>query len=130
MGFAAVVMMVTELTVLPSNAHWYFKAFFARDTRAFHFNQGLRLWCFVFLRLFTAPFVFIAIIMNIDQFWYDEDLVTKITAIAIVFVLGVMNINWTKQMISLYGKRVRLRDKRRAALEALAQQSAESKKEA
>jgi len=117
MGFAAVVMMVTELTVLPSNAHWYLKAFIHQDTRAFHFNQGLRLWCFVFLRLFTAPMVFIAFIMNLDQFWYDEDLITKITAIGITLILGVMNVVWTKTMLHLYRKRVRLADKRKLALE-------------
>merc|ERR1711974_4604 len=128
MGFAAVVMMVTELTVLPSNAHWYFKAFFHRDTRAFHFNQGLRLWCFVWLRLFTAPMVLVAFIMNIDQFWYEEDAITKTTAVIILVLLGIMNVTWTNQMISLYRKRVRLQDKRRMALEA-AQQANKTKKQ-
>lgn len=129
MGFAAVVMMVTELTVIPSNFHWYLKAFLHRDTRAFHFNQGLRLWCYVFLRLFTAPMVLIAFILNIDQFWYDEDVVTKITAITILILLGIMNVTWTKTMLYLYRRRTRLRDKRRLALERAKIIAEESKKE-
>jgi len=111
MGYGAALLMVTELTVLPSNAHWYLKAFCNQDTRAFHFNQGLRLWCFIFLRLFTAPVVLVSMALNYQQFWY-EDWVSKAACIIISVLLGFMNVSWTQTMLQLYRKRTRLRDKR------------------
>ena len=118
MGFGAVVLMVTEITVLPSNFHWYLKASNNTDTRAFHFNQGLRLWCFLLFRVFIAPIVLVALGLNYHQFWYDEDAVTKGAVIVITLLLGGMNVMWTKTIIQLYRKRTRLRDKLRAKEEA------------
>ena len=118
MGYGAALLMVTELTVLPSNAHWYLKAFCNHNTRAFHFNQGLRLWCFVFLRLFTAPVVLLSIALNWEQFWNEEPLLSQVASVVITLLLGYMNVSWTKSMIHLYQKRTTLREK-------LARQAAE-----
>lgn len=117
MAFGAVLLMVTEITVLPSNAHWYLKASCNQDTRAFHFNQGLRLWCFLIFRLFIAPLLFVTLAWNYHQFWYEEDVVTKVAVTIITTLLGSMNIMWTKTMAQLYRKRTRLRDKRIAKLQ-------------
>lgn len=76
MAFVSTIMLITELTVLPSNLHWYLKTLGQKDTRAFHFNQGLRLWSFVVLRLFTAPYVLFELLNHRADLLAHNDTVT------------------------------------------------------
>lgn len=115
MAFVATVLLITELTVLPSNAHWYIKYMGGQDTRAFHFNQGLRMWSFVLLRLFTVPTIYILFAIHYQDF-LNEDLIVQVAAVIISALLGFMNVNWTKTMVLLYRKRTRLVDKRRGVV--------------
>lgn len=115
MAFVATVLLITELTVLPSNAHWYIKYMGGQDTRAFHFNQGLRMWSFVFLRLFTVPTIYILFAIHYQDF-LNEDLIVQVAAVIISALLGFMNVNWTKTMVLLYRKRTRLVDKRKGVV--------------
>mmetsp|Transcript_15454 Transcript_15454/g.60417 ORF Transcript_15454/g.60417 Transcript_15454/m.60417 type:complete len:331 (-) Transcript_15454:65-1057(-) len=111
MAFVSTIMLITELTVLPSNLHWYLKTLGQKDTRAFHFNQGLRLWSFIVLRLFTAPYVLYELLKQGSEVLVNEDAVTVAAAFLIPALLGMMNIYWTKTMYTLYSRRTRLRDK-------------------
>lgn len=104
-------MMVTELTVVPSNLHWYLKIFGFKDTRVFHFNQGLRLWSFVALRLTTPPYIFYHLYRSIDLVFQQPALI-RYALYVIVSLLSLMNVYWTAAMFVLYRKRIPLRKKR------------------
>jgi len=117
LAFVASLMLITELTVLPSNVHWYLKVMGKKDTRAFHFNQGLRLWSYIGLRLWTAPFAFYRLWQQWEQFM-QEELFLRAAACIITVLLGAMNLHWTYLMFRLYRKRERLyqtRERLRAA---------------
>jgi TLC domain len=114
-AFIAIIMLITELTVVPSNFHWYLKILDAKVTRAFHFNQGLRLWSFIFIRLWIVPYIFYRIYLQSDQF-VQEDLVTIVGAVSIPTLLGALNAYWVYQLATLYRRRVRLRDQQQQLL--------------
>eukprot|EP01094_Clydonella_sp_ATCC50884_P017678 TRINITY_DN3121_c0_g2_i1.p1 TRINITY_DN3121_c0_g2~~TRINITY_DN3121_c0_g2_i1.p1 ORF type:complete len:296 (+),score=112.06 TRINITY_DN3121_c0_g2_i1:268-1155(+) len=107
MSFMAVLLLITELTVLPSNIHWYLKVLGKKDTRAFHFNQGLRLWSFVVLRLFMVPYALTRLYFERERF-LELSLWVQCTAIGIACTLGYMNLHWTRLLWKIYQKRERL----------------------
>lgn len=111
-------MLITELTVLPSNLHWYLKTFRKKDTRLFHFNQGLRLWSFIILRLSTPPYVWYNLYSHLDEF-YEQPILIRYAVYVITLSLSMMNVYWTWTMFTLYRKRVPLNQKR--ALKQLSQ---------
>ena len=108
-AFVAVAMLITELTVLPSNLHWYLKELKMKSTRLFHFNQGVRLWSFVFIRLFVPLYVAYVLFLERERF-VNEHYVAVYAVVIIVPLLFAMNIYWTQAMIVLYTKRTTLKD--------------------
>eukprot|EP01095_Lingulamoeba_sp_RSL-Kostka_P012061 TRINITY_DN4722_c0_g1_i1.p1 TRINITY_DN4722_c0_g1~~TRINITY_DN4722_c0_g1_i1.p1 ORF type:complete len:375 (+),score=64.53 TRINITY_DN4722_c0_g1_i1:24-1127(+) len=110
MSFCCIILLVTELTVVPSNLHWYMKIFAVKDTRAFHFNQGLRLWSFVFFRIFTVPYIFYRVYHQFDDM-FNEDMIIILATLTIPLLLGGLNVYWTWTLQHLYRKRTRLKDK-------------------
>jgi len=115
-AFVAVAMLLTELTVLPSNLHWYLKEFKMKSTRLFHFNQGLRLWSFVFIRLLVPLYVAYVLFLESERF-INENIVAVTAVTIIVPLLFAMNIYWTQAMIVLYAKRTTLKDELRSQKE-------------
>eukprot|EP01104_Vermistella_antarctica_P004510 TRINITY_DN14949_c0_g1_i1.p1 TRINITY_DN14949_c0_g1~~TRINITY_DN14949_c0_g1_i1.p1 ORF type:complete len:301 (-),score=60.75 TRINITY_DN14949_c0_g1_i1:101-1003(-) len=107
LSFLAALLLVTELTCLPSNLHWYLKVLSRKDTRAFHFNQGLRLWSFVLLRLFIVPYAFYRLYLQREEF-VDNPLWFQLATVLITGTLGFMNVHWTYTMWVLYRKREKL----------------------
>lgn len=101
-------MLITELTVLPSNLHWYLKVFKKKVTRAFHFNQGVRLISFIILRLPIPCYVFYQIYLHFDQF-AQEHFIGRYAVYIIVSLLALMNIYWTKTMFTLFVNRKTLK---------------------
>lgn len=101
-------MLITELTVLPGNLHWYLKVFKRKATRLFHFNQGLRLWSFLLLRLPIPIYGFYKIYENFDEF-KNENYVARSTVYTVMTLLSIMNVYWTKTMFVLYMNRTTLK---------------------
>lgn len=104
-------MLITELTVLPSNLHWYLKTFKLKATRLFHFNQGLRLWSFIILRLPVPAFVLYKLFSQFDKF-QEQVALARYTVVVSVICLSLMNIYWTYQMMILYLGRTTLKQER------------------
>jgi len=107
-AFVAVIMLITELTVLPSNLHWYLKVLKRKSTRLFHFNQGVRLWSFIILRLPVPCYVFYQIYLHFDTFAH-EHIIGRYAVYIIVSLLALMNIYWTRMMFILYINRTTLK---------------------
>jgi len=106
-AFVAIAMLPTELTVLPGNLHWYLKLYGLKKTRLFHFNQGLRLWSFVLLRLPVPSYVWYLVYKHYDIFQY-EHAIARWAVYLIVGLLSLMNLYWTYMMSTLYMKRTTL----------------------
>eukprot|EP01095_Lingulamoeba_sp_RSL-Kostka_P000983 TRINITY_DN1132_c0_g1_i1.p1 TRINITY_DN1132_c0_g1~~TRINITY_DN1132_c0_g1_i1.p1 ORF type:complete len:329 (+),score=72.41 TRINITY_DN1132_c0_g1_i1:128-1114(+) len=105
-AFVGVTMLITEFTVVPSNIHWYFKIFKKRYSRIFHFNQGLRLWSFLALRLTCPPLAYYGLIRQFDQLYHEEVYIIYIACFGLVSLLTIMNIHWTRLMFGLYINRI------------------------
>jgi len=103
-------MWLTELTVLPSNLHWYLKTFNLKDTRLFHFNQGLRLWSYILLRIPIPPYVWYHLYHDRERF-FQEPLIARLAVYVLTLLLAMMNVYWTWMLIRLYRKRTPLKKK-------------------
>jgi hypothetical protein len=97
-------MLVTELTVIPSNLHWYLKTFKLKVTRIFHFNQAVRLWSFIILRLPIPVYVLYKLMTEFDRF-QEQVAIARYAVWISLSLLSLMNVYWTYQMILLYRNR-------------------------
>ena len=80
-----------------------------KSTRLFHFNQGLRLWSFVFIRLCVPTYVGYILFLERDRFVLEH--YVAVTAVSVIVpLLFAMNLYWTQAMIVLYTKRTTLKD--------------------
>ena len=109
-------MLITELTVIPNNLHWYFKTLKYTMTRAFHFNYALRMWSFILIRLPAPTYVFYKIFVN-QELFSQEIWIARYAFYIIVSLLSMMNVYWTRTMIYLYVNRTTLAEKKRRLAE-------------
>lgn len=101
LAFVVVTMLITELTVIPNNLHWYLKVFKKSLTPVFHYNYALRLWSFIALRLTAPPYVFYMIWLHLDHF-SAQHWIARYAVYIIVTLLAMMNVYWTRTLIYLY----------------------------
>ena len=95
-------MLVTELTVIPSNIHWYCKTFQLKESFLFRLNKIMRIVSFLGLRLWAGPFIFATILVFQIDLFYSLHWFGKFIIIFFPALLTALNWYWTYMMWKLF----------------------------